>query len=173
MEDPPYLRRTARAGLGVDYIGISLLVLGVGALQVVLDKGQEDDWFGSHFITNLIVVSAISLVALVIWEWRHKTPVIELRLFKNFNFATANVMMFIFGVLLFSSLVMMPQFLQTVLGYTAENAGLFCRAADWSYCWKCLSWEDSPESTQPNSSARQAGWRWRSGCMSRQSGSTL
>ena len=124
VEDPPYLRRTARAGVGVDYIGISLLVLGVGALQVVLDKGQEDDWFGSHFITNLIVVSAISLVALVIWEWRHKTPIIELRLFKNFNFATANVMMFIFGVLLFSSLVMMPQFLQTVLGYTAENAGL-------------------------------------------------
>jgi DHA2 family multidrug resistance protein len=124
VEDPPYLRRTTRASVGVDYIGISLLVLGVGALQVVLDKGQEDDWFGSRFITDLIIISAVSLVALVIWEWRHKTPFIEVRLFRNFNFATANIMMFIFGVLLFSSLVMMPQFLQTVLGYTAENAGL-------------------------------------------------
>src|SRR5271154_6356908 len=124
VEDPPYLRRMARAGVGIDYIGISLLALGVGALQVVLDKGQEDDWFGSRMITNLIIVSAVCLVALVIWEWRHKTPIIEVRLFKNFNFATANVMMFLFGILLFGSLVMMPQFLQTVLGYTAENAGL-------------------------------------------------
>ena len=73
---------------------------------------------------ELIIVSAFCLVALVIWEWRHKTPIIDVRLFRNFSFAAANVMMFIFGVLLFSSLVMMPQFLQTVLGYTAENAGL-------------------------------------------------
>src|SRR3984885_1183340 len=124
VEDPPYLRRKIGAGVRIDYIGISLLVLGVGALQVVLDKGQEDDWFGSRFITNLVIVSVVCLVALVIWEWRHKSPIIEVRLFKNFNFATANVMMFIFGVLLFSSLVMMPQFLQTVMGYTAENAGL-------------------------------------------------
>jgi MFS transporter, DHA2 family, multidrug resistance protein len=124
VEDPPYLKRVARAGVGVDYIGISLLVLGVGALQVVLDKGQEDDWFGSRFITELVIVSIVCLVALVIWEWRYKTPIIEVRLFKNFNFATANVMMFLFGILLFGSLVMMPQFLQTVLGYTAEKAGL-------------------------------------------------
>ncbi len=124
VEDPPYLRRTATAGVRVDYIGISLLALGIGALQVVLDKGQEDDWFGSRFITNLVVVSTVCLIGLVIWEWRHKTPIIDVRLFKNFNFAAANVMMFLFGVLLFSSLVMMPQFLQTVLGYTAENAGL-------------------------------------------------
>ena len=75
-------------------------------------------------ITNLVIASAVCLVALVTWEWRHKTPIIEVRLFKNFNFITASVMMFIFGVLLFSSLVMMPQFLQTVMGYTAENAGL-------------------------------------------------
>ena len=124
VEDPPFLRRTKTAGVRVDYIGISLLALGVGALQVVLDKGQEDDWFGSPFITDLVIVSVVCLVTLVIWEWRHKTPIIEVRLFKSFNFATANVMMFLFGVLLFSALVTMPQFLQTVLGYTAENAGL-------------------------------------------------
>ncbi len=124
VEDPPFLRRTKRAGVRVDFIGISLLALGVGALQVVLDKGQEDDWFGSRFITRLVIVSVVCLVGLVIWEWRHKTPIIDVHLFKNFNFATANLMMFIFGVLLFGALVTMPQFLQTVLGYTAENAGL-------------------------------------------------
>src|SRR5690242_591238 len=83
VEDPPYLRQVKRAGVRVDFIGISLLVLGVGALQVVLDKGQEDDWFGSRFITDLVVVSLVSLVALVIWEWRHKAPIIDVHLFKN------------------------------------------------------------------------------------------
>jgi MFS transporter, DHA2 family, multidrug resistance protein len=69
-------------------------------------------------------VSAICLVSLVIWEWFHKDPVIDVRLFKNFNYLSANVMMFTLGILLFSSLVLMPQFLQTLLGYTAELAGL-------------------------------------------------
>src|SRR5271154_2604894 len=124
VEDPPYLVRARAAAVRVDYIGISLLALGIGALQVVLDKGQEDDWFGSRFITRLVIVSVVCLVGLIIWEWRHKAPIIDVHLFKNFNFATANVMMFIFGVLLFGALVTMPQFLQTVLGYTAENAGL-------------------------------------------------
>ena len=108
----------------VDYIGISLLALGVGALQVLLDKGQEDDWFGSHFIVTLIVISAVSLIALVLWELHQKHPIIDVRMFKSFNFAVANLMMFFLGVLLFSSLVMMPQFLQTLMGYTAQSAGL-------------------------------------------------
>jgi DHA2 family multidrug resistance protein len=129
VEDPPFLKRLRGAGIRVDYIGIALLALGVGALQILLDKGQEDDWFGSPFIVTLITVSAICLVSLVIWEWRHKEPVIDVRLFKNFNFATANLMMFTLGILLFSSLVMMPQFLQTLLGYTAESAGLVLSAS--------------------------------------------
>ena len=108
----------------LDYIGIALLVLGIGALQILLDKGQEDDWFGSHFITALAVVAAVCLIALVIWEWFHKEPIIDMRLFKNLNFLGANLMMFAFGVMLFSSLVMMPLFLQTLMGYTAELAGL-------------------------------------------------
>ena len=124
MEDPPWVKRAQGAGVKIDYIGVSLLVLGVGALQVMLDKGQEDDWFGSHFILTLAVLAGVCLVALAIWEWFYKTPIIEVRLFKNLNFLGANAMMFILGIMLFSSLVMMPQYLQTLMGYTAESAGL-------------------------------------------------
>ena len=124
VEDPPYLARIKAAGVKLDYIGISLLALGVGALQVLLDKGQEDDWFGSRFITTLAVTAVICLVSLVIWEWFQKAPVVDVRLFKNFNFASSNLMMFMLGIMLFSSLVLMPLFLQTLLGYTAQVAGL-------------------------------------------------
>ena len=124
VEDPPYLKRLRAAGVKLDYIGIALLTLGVGALQVLLDKGQEDDWFGSRFITTLIVLSAVSLLSLVIWEWFQKAPVVDVRLFKSFNFASSNLMMFTLGIMLFSSLVMMPQFLQTLMGYTSQVAGL-------------------------------------------------
>ncbi len=123
IEDPPYLSRLKAAGVKLDYIGIAFLALGVGALQVILDRGQEDDWFGSHFIVTLAIVSGVCLVSLVIWEWFNKHPIIEVRLFKNFNYLSSNLMMFNFGILLFSSLVMMPLFLQTLLGYTAELAG--------------------------------------------------
>src|SRR6195256_1835671 len=124
VEDPPYLDKIKAAGVKLDYIGIALLTLGVGALQVLLDKGQEDDWFGSRFITTLVIVSAISLIALVIWEWFQKAPIVDVRLFKSFNFASSSLMMFVLGIMLFSSLVMMPQFLQTLLGYTSQLAGL-------------------------------------------------
>ncbi len=124
VEDPPYLKRLKAAGVKLDYIGIALLAIGVGALQILLDKGQEDDWFGSNFITTLVIVSSVCLISLVIWEWFQKAPIVDVRLFKAFNFASANVMMFMLGVLLFSSLVLMPQFLQTLLGYTSELAGL-------------------------------------------------
>jgi MFS transporter, DHA2 family, multidrug resistance protein len=124
VEDPPYLARLKSAGVKLDYVGIALLAVGVGALQILLDKGQEDDWFESHFITTLIVTSAVCLIALVIWEWFHKAPIIDVRMFKNFNFASSSLMMFMLGVMIFSSLVLMPQFLQTLLGYTAELAGL-------------------------------------------------
>jgi DHA2 family multidrug resistance protein len=124
VEDPPYLQRLRRAGVKLDYVGIALLAVGVGALQILLDKGQEDDWFGSRFITTLIVVSAVCLISLVVWEWFAKAPIIDVHMFKNFNFAGASLMMFMLGILLFSSLVLMPQFLQTLLGYTSQLAGL-------------------------------------------------
>jgi DHA2 family multidrug resistance protein len=129
VEDPPYLKRAWGGGIRVDYIGIALLTLGIGALQVLLDKGQEEDWFGSHFIVALAAISAVSLISLVVWEWRQQSPVIDVRMFKSFNFAMSSMMMFTLGVLLFSSLVMMPLFLQTLLGYTAQSAGLVLSGA--------------------------------------------
>jgi DHA2 family multidrug resistance protein len=124
VEDPPWAKRTSRAGVKFDYIGISLLTLGIGALQVMLDKGQEDDWFGSQFILTLGILAAAGLISFVLWEWFYKAPIVEVRLFRNLNFLAANGMMFILGIMLFSSLVMMPLFLQSLLGYTAESAGL-------------------------------------------------
>ncbi len=124
VEDPPYLRRLRGAGVKLDYLGIAFLTVGIGALQILLDKGQEDDWFGSHFITALAIISAVCLISLVVWEWFQKAPIIDVRMFKSFNFASSSLMMFVVGILLFSSLVLMPQFLQTLLGYTSELAGL-------------------------------------------------
>jgi len=129
VEDPPWSKRIKNALAQIDYIGISLLVLGVGALQVMLDKGQEDDWLGSHFILTFFILAILGLGALFIWEWWFsKTPVVEVRLFKNLNFLGANTMMFTLGVLYFSSLVLMPQYLQTLMGYTAETSGFVLTA---------------------------------------------
>ena len=128
VEDPPYLARLKKGLSGFDFIGLSLLTLGVGALQIALDKGQEEDWFGSHFITTLIVIAVVGLVSLAIWEWFQKEPVVDVRLFKNFNFATSSLMFLILGMALFSSTVLMPQLLQTLMGYTAQKAGMVLSA---------------------------------------------
>lgn len=128
IEDPPYLSRLRQAARKFDFLGFSLLTIGVSALQIALDKGQEDDWFGSAFITTLIVTAAVGLIGLVIWEWFQKTPIVDVHLFKSFNFAATNVMFFVVGMILFSSTVLMPQFLQTLMGYTAQTAGLVLSA---------------------------------------------
>ncbi len=124
VEDPPYLLKMIGKTIRIDYIGFSLLALGVGALQIMLDKGQEDDWFGSHFIIMLAVVAAICLVSLVVWELFQEHPIVDIRLFRNSNFSTACLMMFMVGGVSFATTVLMPQFLQTLLGYTAESAGI-------------------------------------------------
>jgi DHA2 family multidrug resistance protein len=121
LEDPPYLKQLKRGLAGFDGIGFSLLILGVGALQILLDKGQDDDWFGSSFITSLVAISAVSLVSLVIWEWNQKEPIVDVRLFKNFNFAAANLMFLMLGFSLMSSTVLIPQFMQTLIGYSAQQ----------------------------------------------------
>ena len=124
VQDPPYLTERGKTGMRVDYIGFALLTLGVGALQIMLDKGQEDDWFGSRFITTLAVVAGVSLTALVIYESFRRDPLIDVRLFTNRNFATANLMMFLVGANSFATTVLVPQFLQTLMGYTAQKAGM-------------------------------------------------
>jgi DHA2 family multidrug resistance protein len=129
VEDPPYLKQMRGAGVRLDYVGLAFLVIGISALQVVLDKGQEDDWFGSRFVLTLSVIAAMALISLVVWEWTHQHPIMDLRLFKNFNFAMANLMMLTLGIVYFSSLVLIPQLLQTLLGYTAQLAGLVLSAS--------------------------------------------
>ena len=124
IQDPPYLKRRRLSELKVDYVGLGFVALGLGALQVVLDKGQRDDWFESHFILILALISAASLLFVIFWEWRQKDPVIDLHLFKERTFASANLMMFMLGFALLGSTLMLPLFMQTLLGYTAEQAGM-------------------------------------------------
>ncbi len=121
--DPSYQERRAE-GEKVDYVGITLLTLGLGSLQVVLDKGQRDDWFSSDFILTLTIVSVVSLTALVFWELSQDRPILDLRIFKDRSFAAGNVVMFFTFFAFFGMLVSLPLFLQTVMGYTAFLAGL-------------------------------------------------
>ena len=129
VKDPPYLVREKGRKASFDFIGFGILAVAVGALQVALDKGQEDDWFGSHFITSLLMIAAAGLLSLVIWEWFHKEPIVDVHLFKNFNFMSCSLMFFVVGVVLFSSTVLLPQFLQTLMGYTAQKAGMVLSVA--------------------------------------------
>jgi DHA2 family multidrug resistance protein len=128
VEDPPFLRRFKPGEMHLDAVGLSLLVLGVASLQIFLDKGQEDDWFGSSFIASLVVISVVCLCTLVVWEWRHKDPLVDVRLFTSFNFSGVSLMMFLAGAVAFSSTVLMPQFLQVLAGYSAQQAGLVVSA---------------------------------------------
>ncbi len=124
VEDPPWIEEERQAGIRIDYIGLALIVTGVACFQFVLDKGQENDWFASPLITVMFSIGIPVLAALFLWEWFHPDPIVDVRLLKNRNFGTAVFFSFILGVVLFGSTVLIPQFLQTSLGYTAERAGL-------------------------------------------------
>src|SRR5215813_5902158 len=124
IQDPPHFRRRKLSETHIDYIGLGLIALGFGTLQVVLDKGQRDDWFGSNFILTLTLISAASLIFVIFWEWRHKDPIIDLHLYKDRTFAVANFLMFMLGFALLGSTLLLPLFMQTLLGYTAETAGM-------------------------------------------------
>jgi len=124
ITDPPHLRGQRREGLKIDYIGFSLIALGLGAMQIVLDKGQRDGWFDSTFIIALTVISAVALVTAIVWEWRQEHPVIDLTLFRDRSFAVSNAMMFMLGFVLLGSTLLIPLFAQTMLGYPATQAGL-------------------------------------------------
>ncbi len=117
-------RQRHQQGVTVDYVGFGLLALGLGCLQVVLDKGERDDWLSSHFILFMCLASAAGLVLFVMRELKAKEPIVDFRLLKNRNFAVANVLMFVLGFVLLGSTQLIPEFVQTSLGYTATDAGL-------------------------------------------------
>lgn len=125
VEDPPYLRveQEKRQGVNIDYVGLGLVSLGVGCLQLVLDKGQEKDWFDSHFITTLLLIAVVTLIVWIIWEWHHPHPIVELQLLKKRNFAAAVFFMFVLGMVLYGTTVLIPQYLQLLMGYPAVLAG--------------------------------------------------
>jgi len=120
VHDPSYIRRTSNR---IDYWGLGMLVTGIAALQVMFDKGQEDDWFGSHFIVTLAIVAAVGLTAFVIWELRSKDPIVRFRLLKHRTFAVGVALSAVMGVVLFGSTVLLPLFMQELLGFPAITAG--------------------------------------------------
>jgi DHA2 family multidrug resistance protein len=125
IKDPPYMKRAnLKSGFRIDYIGIGLISLGLGSMQIILDKGQRDDWLSSNFIRTFFVLMLIGLIAGIIWELREKEPVVDLRMLKDRNFAISTLAMFFLGFVLYSTTVLIPQLLQQLMGYTAELAGL-------------------------------------------------
>jgi DHA2 family multidrug resistance protein len=121
--DPAYIGRHGK-GERVDWTGIGMLALGVGALQIFLDKGQEDDWFASHAMTVLAIVAAVMLTTFIIHELRVDRPVVDLRAFGHRTYATGVFLITMVGFVLYGSLVLLPIFLQTLLGYPALQAGI-------------------------------------------------
>ena len=123
--DPPYLvRKSLREGARIDYIGIGLLSVGLGFLQVVLDKGEREDWFGSNFIIGCAVVAVVGLLGAFLWELSQKDPAVDFHLLRERNFLIATMTMFMLGIVLYGSTALLPIFLQTLLGYTALLSGL-------------------------------------------------
>jgi DHA2 family multidrug resistance protein len=125
VSDPPHMKRAkVKDGFRIDYIGIGLISLGLGSMQIILDKGEREDWLSSSFIQAFFVLMVVGIIAGIVWELRHKDPVVDLRMLKDRNFAVATLAMFFLGFVLYSSTVLIPQFLQEMMGYTAELAGL-------------------------------------------------
>jgi DHA2 family multidrug resistance protein len=125
LVDPPHIvAARKRRGIPIDFLGLGLVVIGFGALQITLDKGQEEDWLASPFIRMLVVIAVVALVGLVVRELRTKYPMVDLRLLGNRNLGLSCLLIFFVGVILFGSTVLLPQFEQVLLGYSAEKAGM-------------------------------------------------
>jgi MFS transporter, DHA2 family, multidrug resistance protein len=118
-------KQARRSGhLRIDYIGIALITIGFACLEVVLDRGERDDWLESHFIAAFLAIAVVAIGIAIWWEWCHDDPVVELTLLRERNFAIANLYYFLFAFGLFGSTVLIPEMLQTLFGYTATDAGL-------------------------------------------------
>ena len=122
VHDPPYIRRGT---LRMDYWGLGMLVTGIASLQIMLDKGQEDDWFSSQFIVTLAVIAVVCLTTFVIWELRDAQPLVHFRLLKYKTFATGTVISATLGFVLYGSIVLIPLFMQELLGFPAIIAGFW------------------------------------------------
>jgi DHA2 family multidrug resistance protein len=125
VEDPPYLRN-ARENRGgkIDYVGFGVLAIWLGTLQIVLDRGQEDDWFNATWVCWASLVSLASLIFLIYWEIRVEHPLVDLRVFRNRNFAMGTLLMTVVGIVLYSTTALLPLFLQELMGYSALKSGM-------------------------------------------------
>ena len=121
VEDPPWAKARPR---GVDYIGLSLITVGLGCLEVVADRGEDDDWFGSNFIVTMFILAMLGIAGAIAWLLYTKKPVVDLRVLKDRNFALGCLMVAAMAAVLYASAVVIPQFAQQQLGYTATWAGL-------------------------------------------------
>src|SRR5690349_15004059 len=121
VEDPPYIKN-AKPGR-IDAFGLGLLAVWLGCLQVILDKGQEDDWFGATWIRWATFASVAAVVLFLIWELRQRKPLVNLAVFKNRNFALGCLLIALFGAAIYGLVTLLPLFYQELMGYTALNAG--------------------------------------------------
>jgi len=122
VEDPPYLRHKFKGA--IDYLGFGLMTLWLGTLQLVLDKGQEADWFAAPWICWTAAVSTLALVAFILRELTDHDPIVQLRIFRDRNFAMGTLITGTYGFVLYAATAMLPLFLQTLMGYSALQSGL-------------------------------------------------
>src|SRR5207237_3050037 len=124
VSDPPHLIEAKKKVGPIDGVGLGLIAVGLGALEYVLDKGQEDEWFASNAITGCAILAAAALIVFVIWEWRQKHPVVEVKLFRDRDFSLSTLLMLVLGIALYGSTVLLPQYMQAWMGYSAQDAGM-------------------------------------------------
>jgi DHA2 family multidrug resistance protein len=124
VEDPPWIKADRKNLRNLDYVGLGFLTIAMGGMQIMLDKGEENDWFASHFIVFFATLFVVGMIGLIWWEWRHKAPIMNIKLFKYKNFAICALLMALVGGVLNASTVLQPQFMQSLLGYTATIAGM-------------------------------------------------
>jgi len=124
VEDPPWIKADRSRLRQLDYLGLGFLTIAMGGMQIMLDKGEENAWFASNFIRFFAFLFVGGIIALIWWEWRHKNPLINIKLFRYRNFAICCFLMMLVGGVLNANTVLQPQFMQQLLGWTATNAGM-------------------------------------------------
>jgi DHA2 family multidrug resistance protein len=132
VDDPPWIKPDRTLLRKMDYLGLSFLTIAMGGLQIMLDKGEENDWFSSPFICFFGFLFVAGIVGLFFWEWNHKTPLINIKLFRYKNFAICCLLMMLVGGVLNASTVLQPQFMQQLLGWTATTSGLALTAGGFT-----------------------------------------